>query len=966
MLCIKKLYHEELFQLALLLSLLRLDPESYFGLDIQTIGVGSLDLNNGSRWHTDADTIVHRPMFVHPKNLDSMLLNYERDLFEDLNSLGRYNRINSNLNNIHAYLLNVEESARDIAIAGPSISLSTDPSRNMTSPDPENSPQSSNEPTNTAELTQEDMDLIEVLWKQDVDLGFTLVEPTTATKKVSTSEKRSDDEIEKLKALEAINASNEKKDTKEYEEEPDDPWAGLPYTVDLETGEYILSSGNQEESENNTIEEEDQLLADASLDLNNHPLAGLTDDSLGLTGTLELENDFPSDLLGGSLLGSAAVEGLLNNDTLGLPDGFNLEEALQLVGLDETQSEETKPEVKKKKEDSTGGESTSAEGETAIISSSSGEVAKSSRCEDPETGDMIHTPQFHHPHHPHHRSFQGRMPFMRAMSMEQRWQDLASLLSLPGAPDHFAHPAHPGYPGHGISHSHYETQRNVLLHNATLPPPVGDLNSTSPYHNVAVATSMNLTNSSEPMGAESGAAYKSEPADMMYYHTPTSDSINQTTDGFLSSLLNDEDLHLMDMGMNDGMYTMRMLDNSNNNTSGPTGAAALSGVQTTGGATSSATGVTTLPGVTDERMDASSDSAVSSMGSERVPSLSDGEWMETGSNSSHTQADSHYTMDYASKYRMTYDCSYSVSGRNAGSSRCQAERTMPPVAQKKHQMFAKRYFQEQGTGSPLGATAHPTTPMKYEYDSHTVGAGAPGNAYSGPIEGAAGPQLEMKYSCSVDFSRHQSGRSAIEHVHHNHTYHLPAESSGSLQRPVSRDKKVRKSESEEHLTRDEKRARALSVPIPVTDIINLPMDEFNERLSKYDLSEAQLSLIRDIRRRGKNKVAAQNCRKRKLDQIISLADEVKEMRDRKMRLIREREFMLIERQRVKDKFSQLYRHVFQSLRDPDGNQYHPYEYSLQQSADGNVLLVPRNQTNPHHPRSTTMEPKTKTDPEHKE
>ncbi|KYM88861.1 Segmentation protein cap'n'collar [Atta colombica] len=158
---------------------------------------------------------------------------------------------------------------------------------------------------------------------------------------------------------------------------------------------------------------------------------------------------------------------------------------------------------------------------------------------------------------------QGRMPFMRAMSMEQRWQDLASLLSLPGAPDHFAHPAHPGYPGHGISHSHYEAQRNVLLHNPTLAPPVGDLNSTGPYHNVggssnlgsAVATSMNLTNSSEPMGAESGASYKSEPNDMMYYHTPTTDSINQTTDGFLSSLLNDEDLHLMDMAMNDVLLT---------------------------------------------------------------------------------------------------------------------------------------------------------------------------------------------------------------------------------------------------------------------------------------------------------------------------------------------------------------------------------------------------------------------------
>lgn len=96
-----------------------------------------------------------------------------------------------------------------------------------------------------------------------------------------------------------------------------------------------------------------------------------------------------------------------------------------------------------------------------------------------------------------------------------------------------------------------------------------------------------------------------------------------------------------------GMYTMRMLDNSNNNVSGATGATALPGVHTAGGTTSTAASVTTLPGVTDERMDASSDSAVSSMGSERVPSLSDGEWMETGSNSSHTQADSHYSMDYA-------------------------------------------------------------------------------------------------------------------------------------------------------------------------------------------------------------------------------------------------------------------------------------------------------------------------------
>lgn len=44
----------------------------------------------------------------------------------------------------------------------------------------------------------------------------------------------------------------------------------------------------------------------------------------------------------------------------------------------------------------------------AVTASSNAEVAKSFKHEDPETGDMIHTPQFHHPHHPHHRSFQVR------------------------------------------------------------------------------------------------------------------------------------------------------------------------------------------------------------------------------------------------------------------------------------------------------------------------------------------------------------------------------------------------------------------------------------------------------------------------------------------------------------------------------------------------------------------------------
>ena len=59
------------------------------------------------------------------------------------------------------------------------------------------------------------------------------------------------------------------------------------------------------------------------------------------------------------------------------------------------------------------------------------------------------------------------------------------------------------------------------------------------------------------------------------------------------------------------------------------------------------------------------------------------------------------------------------------------------------------------------------------------------------------------------------------------------------------------------------------------------MDEFNDLLSKNELSEEQLNVCRDIRRRGKNKVAAQNCRQRKIEQIDELQLKLKKAMDRR-------------------------------------------------------------------------------------
>ncbi|XP_057656742.1 segmentation protein cap'n'collar isoform X1 [Diorhabda carinulata] len=887
MLCLKKVYRDELLQLALLLSILRVNHDSIYDNIYD-----NLDYDNGTSWRSITPAVL-RSHYVNPKSLDLVLLNYQRDLFADLNSLGRFNRDTFRHSNVTTYLLNIDRT---------SPGANNDPLPNV----PQNQTENVNEEASNSlemgiNLTQEDMDLIEVLWKQDVDLGFTVdnVVPKSEKEeiKIETNDATSsvhlkDDNLEKIKTLQAINEDSIK------QEKEEDPWSGFNYTIDTETGEYVIKGEAEPELEKSEA-------TDTSVDL--------------------------------------ALEDL----TLPLPEFF-LDEALRLIDLEDETSQENTVNLKELENLPNDTDSTSvpaasqitaadikAAEKTDVLASSSEEILP----KDPEDefgflADMIQTPQFHHPHH--RAPFQSRMPFVRTVSMEQRWQDLANLLSLP-SPDsgglhhpfsHHHHPLH-NYTHHPHPHSmgySPEAARGVLLHNATLPTPMGDLNSSVPYSNLggtnfgsAVASSMNLTNSSEPMGESSNTPhYKLEPSHDMVYYQNGSSEINQT-DGFLSSILNDEDLQLMDMAMNEGMYTMRMLDGNNtinnvgtNNTS------------------------TTMSRNEMERMDTSSDSAVSSMGSERVPSLSDGEWGDAGSDSGHT-SNEHYVTDYTSKLR-PFDYSYTSRQLNSGLASSDNPR-IPPVAQKKHQMYGKRYFQDHNS---LNSSQPPATSLKYEYRE-------PASVYniSNQSEGAVGPKIpEIKYSCSMEFGvQGHLARNPVNHIPHNHTYHLPAESSGAMQRPVIRDKAKQRKTEDEHLTRDEKRARALNVPITVDDIINLPMDEFNERLSKYDLSEAQLSLIRDIRRRGKNKVAAQNCRKRKLDQILSLADEVKEMKDRKMRLIAEHEYAKNECKRHRDKYQQLYRHVFQNLRDPDGNQYSPYQYSLQTSADGSIIMVPRSNSN---------------------
>ncbi|NXN98731.1 NF2L2 factor, partial [Rhinopomastus cyanomelas] len=167
----------------------------------------------------------------------------------------------------------------------------------------------------------------------------------------------------------------------------------------------------------------------------------------------------------------------------------------------------------------------------------------------------------------------------------------------------------------------------------------------------------------------------------------------------------------------------------------------------------------------------------------------------------------------------------------------------------------------------------------------------------------------------------------------------PPASPGHPQAPFTKDKPS--SRLEAHLTRDEQRAKALQIPFPVEKIINLPVDDFNEMMSKEQFNEAQLTLIRDIRRRGKNKVAAQNCRKRKLENLVELEQDLSNLKDEREKLLKEKGEHDKSLRQIKRQLTTLYLEVFSMLRDEDGKSYSPSEYSLQQTRDGNVFLVPK-------------------------
>ena len=132
-----------------------------------------------------------------------------------------------------------------------------------------------------------------------------------------------------------------------------------------------------------------------------------------------------------------------------------------------------------------------------------------------------------------------------------------------------------------------------------------------------------------------------------------------------------------------------------------------------------------------------------------------------------------------------------------------------------------------------------------------------------------------------------------------------------------------------------------SKPTSRSKLISMPVEEFNHLLDLAKLNDIEVAFMKEWRRRGKNKTAAQVARKRKREEVGGLESEVEVMRQQKTELHTRYDQLRSQIKSLKERSLAAERRVYKKYSRSSGQSVSRDTHLIHVSQGNKLLLVPK-------------------------
>ena len=132
-----------------------------------------------------------------------------------------------------------------------------------------------------------------------------------------------------------------------------------------------------------------------------------------------------------------------------------------------------------------------------------------------------------------------------------------------------------------------------------------------------------------------------------------------------------------------------------------------------------------------------------------------------------------------------------------------------------------------------------------------------------------------------------------------------------------------------------------SRPVTRDKLVTMPVEDFNALLDQAELTEIEVAFMKEWRRRGKNKMAAQIARKRKRDELSELQDEIDQLQQQRSQLEQSAKSLMALIASVKGRAKAAENRIYKKHSTARGTIVSRETHNIHVTEDSKTILVPR-------------------------